>query len=75
MAFADIGAWSKSLQQDRGQVSGHCEVTFGEAVEVFAFVNQGFRLHVSLFFSMNRHDIHDARHIAAFNMLGEMIQD
>lgn len=49
-AFADVGAWSKSLQQDRGQVSGHCEVTVREAVEVFAFVNQGFRLHVSLFF-------------------------
>jgi len=50
-AFSDVCACSKSLQQDRVQVNGHYELTVGEAEEVFAFVNQGFRFNVNHFFS------------------------
>lgn len=46
-AFADISTWSKSLQQDRGQVNGHYEVRVGEAEEVFALINQGLRFTVN----------------------------
>lgn len=49
MAFTDICAWSKSLQQDRGQVNGHYEGTVGETEEVFTFINQGFIFNVNHF--------------------------
>lgn len=47
----------------------------GEAEKVFAFCKSGILISCQLFFSMNIHDTHDARHTAAFNTLGEMIQD
>lgn len=49
MAFTDICVWSKLLPQDRGEVNGHYKLAVAEAEEVFAFINQEFRLNVNHF--------------------------